>query len=151
MNDLILHKAEMRSEDGAIIRLVYDEGGDVLDIFFGENEPATGIELTDHILLRLNQTTERAISLTILHFSILAQQTEYGPRSYPLDKLEEVPEVLREMVLRLSTRPPVNQFLKLSHFQQTPVKQVPLTCVESYHFALANKANEFEAKPAPAV
>ncbi|MDZ7261317.1 MAG: DUF2283 domain-containing protein [candidate division KSB1 bacterium] len=101
--------------------------------FFGENEPATGVELTDHILLRLNQTTGRAVSLTILHFSILAERTEYGPRSYPLDKLEELPEELRELVVRIVITAPVNQFLKLSHFQVSPTKRVLLTYVEPYH------------------
>jgi len=142
MNDLVLHKAEITSENGIKIRFVYDEGGDVLEIFFAENEPATGIELTNHILLRLNQTTKRVISLTILHFSVLAQQTEYGPRSYPLDNLEELPEALREMTLRLLIRPPVNQFLKLSHFQETPTKQVPLTYVEPSYFIPTNKTAE---------
>jgi hypothetical protein len=101
----------------------------------GENEPATGVELTDNILLRLNQTTGRAVSLTLLHFSILTEQTEYGPRSYPLDKFEELPEDLREFVVRALTTMPVNQFLKLSHFQESPTKRVPFTYVEPCRFA----------------
>ncbi len=83
------------SVNGKAVKMVYSEGDDMLDIYFGENEPATGIELTDHILLRFNQKTGRAVSLTIRHFSIL---TEYGPRSYPLDSLDELPEELRESV-----------------------------------------------------
>jgi hypothetical protein len=118
-----------------IERNVYDEDGDILDIFFGENEPATGIELTDHIVLRLDQTTGRAVSLTILHFSILAERTEYGPRSYPLNNLKELPENLRELVMRAITTAPVNQFLKLSYFQASQTKRVPFTYVEPYHFA----------------
>jgi hypothetical protein len=51
MNDLNLHRTELVGENGETIRLVYDESEDILDIFFSENEPATGIELTDHILL----------------------------------------------------------------------------------------------------
>jgi hypothetical protein len=54
----------------------------MLAIFFGANEPATGIELTDHIVLRLNQQTKRAMSLLLLDFAILTERTEYGPRSY---------------------------------------------------------------------
>lgn len=135
MGDLKLHRTEVKAANGETIRLVYDESGDMLDIFFGENQPATGVELTDHILLRLNRTTGRAVSLTLLHFSILTQQTEYGPRSYPLDKLEELPEDLRELVIRAVTTAPVNQFLKLSHFQESPTKHVPITYVEPYRFA----------------
>ena len=135
MGDLKLHRTEVKAANGETIRLVYDESGDMLDIFFGENQPATGVELTDHILLRLNRTTGRAVSLTLLHFSILTQQTEYGPRSYPLDKLEELPEDLRELVIRAVTTVPVNQFLKLSHFQESPTKGMPITYVEPYRFA----------------
>jgi hypothetical protein len=112
--------------------LVYDKDSDILDIFLDQNEPATGIELTDHILLRLNQKTKRAVSLTLLHFSILTEQTEYGPRSFPLDNLEDLPEDLHELIFHLITTAPVNQFLKVSHFQESPTKRVPLTYVEPH-------------------
>ncbi len=135
MSDLKLQRTEVKATNGETIHLVYDESDDMLDIFFGDNEPATGVELTDHILLRLNPKTGRIVSLTLLHFSILTEQTEYGPRSYPLDKLEELPENLRELVFRALTMAPVNQFLKLSHFQQSPTKGMPITYVEPYHFA----------------
>lgn len=137
MSELRLHRSEVLAANGEKIRLEYDETGDVLEIFFGENEPATGVELTDHILLRLNQKTGRAVSLTICNFAILTELTEYGPRSFPLDSLEALPETLRELAVRLIMRAPVNQFLKLSHFQATPAKRVPLTYVEPYRFASA--------------
>jgi len=135
MSDLKLQKTEIKTANGETIRLVYDESEDILDIFFGENKPAIGVELTEHILLRLNSTTGRVVSLTLLHFSILTEQTEYGPRSYPLDKLEELPENLRELVVRTLTTMPVNQFLKLSYFQESLTKRVPFTYVEPFHFA----------------
>lgn len=135
MSDLNLYQTQVITLNGETIRLVYDKDEDILEVFFGQNEPATGIELTDHILLRVNQNTRRAVSLTILHFSILAERTEYGPRSYPLNNLYELPEDLREVVLHILTTAPVNQFLKLSHFQASPTKRLPLTYVESYHLA----------------
>jgi hypothetical protein len=137
MNDLKPHQTETKARNGETVRLVYDETEDILEVFFGENEPATGVELTDHILLRLNQTTGRAVSLTLFHFSILAERTEYGPRSYPLNNLKELPESLRELVVRALTAPPVNEFLKLSYFQASPTKRVPFTYVESSRLAVA--------------
>ena len=62
---------------------------------------------------------------------MLAEQTEYGPRSFPLDTLDRLPEDLRELVLRLLTSLPVSQFLKLSYFQASPKKIMPLAYVES--------------------
>ncbi len=131
MSTLNLYKTDITALDGTPVRLVYDPEADILEIFFGENEPATGVELTDHIVLRLNQQTKRALSLLILDFSILTERTEYGPRSYPLDKLEDIPEDLRELVLRLVTSMPVSQFLKISHFQASSTERVPLTYVEA--------------------
>jgi len=113
------------------VRFVYDQEADILELFFGENEPATGVELTDHIVLRLNKQTHRAVSLMLLHFSILTEHTEYGPRSYPLDKLNQVSEDLQELVLHVVTSMPVNQFLKLSYFQASPTRQIPFTYVEA--------------------
>jgi hypothetical protein len=135
MNDLKLKRKEIKGENGDTIQLIYNETDDMLDIFFNVNEPATGIELTDHILLRLDKKTGRAISLTLLHFSILTERTEYGPRSYPLDKLETLPEDLRNMAVRAITTKPVNKFLKISFFQESHSRGVPLTYVEPYHFA----------------
>jgi len=94
MSALELYKPEMTANNGTPVRLGYDRGADILEIFFGENEAATGVELTDYILLRLNRKTRRALSLMLLHFSMLTERTEYGPRSYPLDKLDEISEDL---------------------------------------------------------
>ena len=60
--------------------------------------------------------TGRVISSTLFYFSILTEQTEYGPRSYPLEKLDDLPEDLRELVVRALATAPVNQFLKLTNF-----------------------------------
>ncbi len=131
MSDIKLQKKELVAQDGTPVYFVYDPETDILEVFFGANEPATGIELTDHILLRLNRSLQRVVSLTLLHFSVLAERTEYGPRSYPLDKLLAVSEDLREQVLQLITAMPVSQFLRLSYFQASPTERIPFTYVES--------------------
>jgi len=131
MDKAAFFETEITAADGTPVRLVYDREADILEIFFGQNEPGTGVELTDHILLRINSQTRRAISVTVLHFSILTEHTEYGPRSYALDKLDEVPEDLRELILHVVITMPVRQFLKLTHFQASPTEQIPVTYVES--------------------
>lgn len=130
MNELNLYKARISARDGTPVRLVYDEEADILEIFFGDNEPATGVELTDHIILRVNRETQRAVSLLLLDFSVLTERTEYGPRSFPLDKLDELPVDLQEVVLQVVTSLPVSQFLKTSHFQASPTERVPSAYVE---------------------
>ena len=125
MNTLNIHKTETTAIDGTPIRLVYDQDGDILDIFFGDNESAAGIELTEHIMLRLSRGAQRAVSLMINNFSILAEQTEYGPRSYPLNKLKNLPDDLRDLVFRLVSSPPINQFVTLSSSQLPETEPVP--------------------------
>ncbi len=115
--------------NGSTARLKYDPEGDVLDIFFGENEPARGIQLTDQIALRVDAMMERVISLTILDYSLVAQETMYGRRSFPLTHLDALPEGVRVKVSRLLTSAPVDQFLKLSHFHTSPTNYVPITYV----------------------
>lgn len=130
MSELQLQKSELIARDGTSVRLVYDTEADILEIFFGENGPATGIELTDQMVLRIDQKQKRALSLMLMHFSILSEQTEYGPRNFAIDTLERLPEELRELVFRLLTSLPVNQFLKLSQFQLSPHEHRPLAYVE---------------------
>lgn len=112
-------------------RFQYDDIGDTLEVFFGENESATGIELTDHIILRVNQNKQQPVSLTILDFSILTEQTEFGPRSFPLNTMENLPDDLHDLAIRLINTTPVNHFIKVSKFQSSPTNWVPLTYVEA--------------------
>lgn len=130
MGELNLYRTEFTAIDGTSVRMLYDQEADNLEIFFGENEPATGIELTDHIILRFNKSTKCAVSLLLLDFSILTERTAYGPRSFPLTEPDALPEDLRELVFHLVTSMPVSQFLKVSHFQVSPTEHIPLTYVE---------------------
>jgi hypothetical protein len=131
MSALNRSQSDITVYDGMPVRLVYDREADMLEIFFGTNEPATGIALTDHIVLRLNLQTKRAVSLLLLALSILTERTEYGPRSYPLTTLHTFPGEVRAVVLQVMTSMPVQQFLKVSRFQVSPTESVPLTYVEA--------------------
>ena len=68
----------------------YDEVSDTLYVSFAPGEKATGIELNDHILLRVDKQERRAIGLTFLDYSLLAQRTDVGPRSFPLTGIVEL-------------------------------------------------------------
>lgn len=59
-------------------------------ISFAPGEAATAIELTDHILLRVNNSERRVTGLTLLDSSRIAQTTEIGPRSFPLMGLDQL-------------------------------------------------------------
>jgi len=110
--------------------ITYDEGSDTLHVSFAPGEKATGVELNDHILLRINKKDRRAIGLTFLDYSLLAQKTEVGPRSFPLTGLAEISEELRETVLEILRRPPVSDFLFLSSYTPSIAEAIPILSLQ---------------------
>jgi uncharacterized protein YuzE len=108
----------------------YDEMSDTLYISFAPGENATGVELNDHILLRINQDEHRAIGLTLFEYSILAQKTDLGPRSFPLTGLARISDELREMVLDILMHPPVNEILSLSAYTPSITEVIPITSLQ---------------------
>lgn len=91
----------------------YDEASDTLYVSFFPGEDATGIELNDHILLRINKQERRAIGITFFEYSILAERTEMGPRSFPITGLSALPEDVQETVWEILQHPPVSDVLGL--------------------------------------
>ena len=131
MSELSLQETELTTSDGHRIHLAYEQVGDILEIVFDDVEATCAVELTDNIVLRFHRQQGRAAGLTILDFSVLASPTELGVRSFALIGLEDLPEDLREIVIRIITTPPVNHFLKVTTFYASATDQVPLTYVES--------------------
>ncbi len=109
----------------------YDEISDTLYISFAPGEQATGIELTSHILLRLNKQEHKAVGLTFLEYSLLAQKTDMGPRSFPLTGLTELSEDLRDIVLDILQRPPVSDVLLLSSYTPSISETIPITLLQA--------------------
>jgi uncharacterized protein YuzE len=110
--------------------LDYDEMSDTLYVSFEPGEKATGIELNEHILLRINKNERRAVGLTFFEYSLLAQRTEVGPRSFPLTGLAQLSDELREMVLDILLRPPVSNFLSVSAYTPSFVETIPITALQ---------------------
>jgi len=108
----------------------YDEMSDTLYVSFAPGEKATGIELNEHILLRINKRERRAIGLTFFDYSLLAQKTDLGPRSFPLTGLTGLSDELREIVLDILQRPPVNDILFLSTYTPSIVEAIPITSLQ---------------------
>ena len=109
----------------------YDGVSDTLYISFAPGEQATGIELTPHILLRLNKQERRAIGITLLEYSLLAQKTNMGPRSFPLTGLSELPDDLREIVIDVLQRPPVSEVLLLSSYTPSISETIPIMLLQT--------------------
>jgi uncharacterized protein YuzE len=110
---------------------------DTLYVSFEPGEKATGIELNDHILLRINKSECRAIGLTFFEYSLLAQKTEVGPRSFPLTGLSELSDEVREIVLDILLRPPVSDILSLSTYTPSIVEAIPIISLQPVPVAAA--------------
>ncbi len=108
----------------------YDEISDTLYVSFKPGEKATGIELNDHILLRISKTERRAVGLTFLDYSLLAQKTDLGLRSFPLSGLSELSDELKEIVLSVLLKPPVSNILILSAYTPSMAEIVPITFLQ---------------------
>jgi len=108
----------------------YDEVSDTLYVSFFPGEQATGIELNDHILLRINEDEQKAIGITFFDYSILAQKTEFGPRSFPLSGLNQLSSELKEMVNGILLNPPVSDILTLSAYTPSAVEVIPITSLQ---------------------
>ena len=109
----------------------YDEVSDTLYISFAPSEDATGIELTPHILLRINKNEQRAIGVTLMEYSILAQKTEIGPRSFPLTGLSDISNELQEIVLDVLQRPPVSDVILLSPYTPSMSEAIPIMLIQA--------------------
>jgi len=105
----------------------YDEISDTLYISFEPGEKATGIELNEHILLRINKNERRAVGLTFFEYSLLAQKTYIGPRSFPLTGLSEISDDLREIVLDIIQHPPVSDILSFSAYTPSVIETIPIS------------------------
>ncbi len=108
----------------------YDELSDTLYISFGPPAKASGFELNDHMILRVNEPERKAVGITVLEYSLVAQQTEIGPRSFPLTGLERLSEAHRELVLEVLQHPPVSEILPLSAYTPSLLETVPITSLQ---------------------
>ena len=109
---------------------LYDKEADVLYISFAPKEHATAaVELNENILLRFNRAEKRAVGLTLMDFSALAQMTRLGPRSFPLSGLAELEPEWQDEVIEIITRAPVNQFLQVSAYAPSAAETMPIASV----------------------
>jgi uncharacterized protein YuzE len=118
----------------------YDEISDTLYISFEPGEKATGIELNSNILLRIDKENRKAVGLTFFDFSLLAQNADFGPRSFPLMGLTELSESLRDLVLEILKSHPVKDILTLSTYTPGVSEAIPITSLNQMLSMVSSKA-----------
>ncbi len=108
----------------------YDEESDTLSIVFEPTVKATGIELTDHILLRINKMTQQIASITLLDYSLLVQETVFGPRTFPLTGLADLTEETRDLALDILRALPVRTILRIAAYTPKDGHIIPVVLVQ---------------------
>jgi len=118
-------------------RITYEEMSDTLYVSFEPVTKATGIELNEHILLRIDKKRRKPIGLTFFEYSVLVQKTDLGPRSFPLTGLAELSGELREVVMEILLSPPVSGFLSVSAFTPSILETIPITFLQHLPLSVA--------------
>lgn len=108
----------------------YDEEGDVLDVYFGEKRAAWTIELTPNIMISIDRANREAVSLTLMDYTELVRPTLWGPCSFPITGLADLPLDERDLVLTILNLPPINRWLDISAVQMLPDSPFPVTHLE---------------------
>jgi uncharacterized protein YuzE len=114
----------------------YDEVSDTLTITFSPGESATGIELNEQMLLRINKAEQRAVGISLFDFSILAQPTEFGLRSLPLTGLDNLNESTRALVVTILQSEPVQSVLVVSVYAPTATETIPIAALQAPSYIL---------------
>ena len=105
----------------------YDETSDTLYISFIPDVKATGIELNEHILLRIDKDNRKVVGITFLNYSSLIQKADFGPRSFPLTGLVKLSDETREIVMQILESSPVKEVLSLSTYTPSFSEAIPIT------------------------
>ncbi len=108
----------------------YDELSDTLYISFAPGETATGIELTEHILLRVNKQERRAVGITLFDYSLLAQKTDIGPRSFPLTGLRTLAHDVQELVIDILRHAPISDIVTVSAYTPSINETIPIIALQ---------------------
>ncbi|HEX6038691.1 DUF2283 domain-containing protein [Longimicrobium sp.] len=111
----------------------YDEPSDTLHVAFAPGRGATGLELNENILLRVDPAERTAVGLTVFNYSLLAQRTPMGPRSFALTGMADLSDEMRDLALSLLLREPVSAFLTISAYSPDAnlADAVPITSVQA--------------------
>jgi uncharacterized protein YuzE len=114
-------------------RIRYDEPSDALHIAFVRGRSATGIELNENILLRIDTGAGEPVGITIFNFSTITQQTGIGPRGFPLTGLADLDEDMRDTVMRIIRHSAVADYLTVSAYTpaDTPELTIPILSLQT--------------------
>lgn len=93
----------------------YDREADVLYISFGRSEQVVTVELSDHLIMRLDLgkatgIPSRAIGMTLLFRAALLQKG-HNPLALELTRLQHLSSEIKGAIVEVLSKPPVSELL----------------------------------------
>ncbi len=98
----------------------YDTEGDILSVTFAEIEeqPHTGVELADNIVLYYNPKTQQPLKLIVVSYQAMVRTSVHTPLA--LDTLSHAPASVQATVMALLRRAPLTAFFQVVEQASTP-------------------------------
>jgi len=108
----------------------YYDDADILELFFSEVEADAALNLTPDITLHIHTATAQPVSLMLNNYRYLTQPTDYGWRTFPLNKFQWSPK-LRDLVWSMLFLSPLNEWLTLvAYHPPQQIEFIPLLTVK---------------------
>lgn len=120
-----------------MIRTVYHEDADILEVFFTNEAADASVYLTADIVLHFQVENRRAISLIFNNYSYLTQPDVYGVPAFRLEAAEW-PGRWQENIWEMLAQPPLNEWIHLTSYHPSHEQgRIPLILVQSTSLSVA--------------
>jgi hypothetical protein len=109
-------------KDGEMMKAIhYDAEGDILSVTFSETkeQPHTGVELADNIVLYYNPKTQQPLKLIVVSYQAMVRASVHTPLA--LDALSHAPASVQTMVMTLLRRAPLSAFFQVIEQPSMPL------------------------------
>lgn len=91
------------------LNVTYDQEGDILSLEFGRRRKGVGVELNEHLLLRIDPRSGRALSLTIFDFSKVSRLT-----TTQLSGLKNLSKEVAALTVEALQSEPLRSFIQIA-------------------------------------
>jgi hypothetical protein len=108
----------------------YDDSLDTLLITFSAAERTTALALNEYVVLHLDAADQQVARITLCDYSLLINETKFGPRYFPLTGLSNVSNDTRTMVLDLLSQVMLSDILSLSVYVPSLVDTLPIISIK---------------------
>ncbi len=108
----------------------YDDSLDTLLITLRPAEETTTVVLNEYMSLQISVADQQVVRITLCDYSLLINETKFGPRYFPLTSLKNVSNDTRTLVLDLLSQTELSHILSLSVYVPSLVDTLPIISVK---------------------